>query len=523
MSLVPITLLLLTVYALTWPYKLYRNYLIARKTGLRLIISPITPFELPWHILPAIFNSWVKRQRWFRALDQTCAWQDKNALHEELGLCFMHVSPGMNMLCTSDAVAIDHVFKNMNTFVKPEVFKTLDFFGPNLVTVNGESWVQHRKLTAPCFNERVSSFVWDESLRQANAMLEAWLAKPHAKSNNVVNELGTVTLHVITAATFGEQHDFHSGLNILPPNHSLTFRSSLKLVLRNPVTAAVVRGMPWLKNTFIQPLLSHRIQQVQLALTEFNTYMLEAISRERTSSISNTRGEKKTNLLTTLLAATTTSSVNPADSKGKPGLSDTAITGNLFTFAFAGHETTASTLSYTLALLALHPDIQEWVTEELDAVILSSSSSSVGAMEYAKIHPKLPRTLALMYETVRMFGVPPPWRDVACRDAQLLVSSSASVSNEGKGAEVEYIPVPPNTQILSNVFACHSSPANFPDADTWDPKRWIRASADGGGGERFEGRCKKFFGWGGGARVCPGMSKFHHHHHHHLLDQILCT
>jgi cytochrome P450 len=58
----------------------------------------------------------------------------------------------MNMLCTSDPVAIDHVFKNMKEFVKPEVFKRLDFFGPNIITVNDEAWARHRKLTAPCFS-----------------------------------------------------------------------------------------------------------------------------------------------------------------------------------------------------------------------------------------------------------------------------------------------------------------------------------------------------------------------------------
>jgi cytochrome P450 len=189
MALIHIITLLIAALVLNWPYQLYCNYLIARKTGLPLIISPITPFTLPWHIFPTLFPFFIKRQRWYRALDQTCAWQDKNRLHAELGTCFMHVSPGMNMLCTSDPVAIDNVFKKMNDFVKPEVFKTLDFFGPNIITVNHEPWVRHRRLTAPCFNERISTFVWDESLRQANDMLEDWLAKPDAKSNTVVQIL----------------------------------------------------------------------------------------------------------------------------------------------------------------------------------------------------------------------------------------------------------------------------------------------------------------------------------------------
>ncbi|KAF2823066.1 hypothetical protein CC86DRAFT_372787 [Ophiobolus disseminans] len=145
-------------------------------------------------------------------------------------------------------MTIEHVLKKMKDFVKPEVFKTLDFFGPNIITVNDEPWARHRKLTAPCFNERISTFVWDESLRQTKDMLEDWLEKPDVKSNTIAGDSGTVALHVITAAAFGEQRNYREGVNILPPNHRLTFRDSLKTVLRNPVTAMVVGGISWLKN-----------------------------------------------------------------------------------------------------------------------------------------------------------------------------------------------------------------------------------------------------------------------------------
>jgi len=494
MAIVLAILLLASAVLLSWPYKLYRNYLAARKTGLRLVISPLTPFELPWHMSPAIFGSIVKRQRWFRALDQTCSWQDKSKLHQELGLCFMHVSPGMNMLCTSDPVAIDYVFKKMKDFVKPEVFKTLDFFGPNIITVNDEPWARHRRLTAPCFNERVSTFVWDESLRQAKDMLEDWLAKPDAKSNTVTQDSGTVALHVITAAAFGEQRNYREGVNTLPPNHELTFRDSLRTVLRNPVTAAVIGGIPWLNNPTVQRILSNRIRKVLLALAEFKTYMLEAIARERKSSKSTspaTNTNKKPNLLNALINAS--DEAQSQDSKSPTYMSDDELTGNMFMFAFAGHETTATTISYALAQLALNPDIQDWVAEELAEVVQQNTES----LDYAKTHPRLKRTLALVYETVRLFGVPPPWRSIASKEPQLLVASAT---------EPTYLALPPNTQVSLNVFACHTSPEWYDDGEVWNPKRWIKEGS-GMAEEQLSVNDKKFFGWGAGPRVCPGQSE----------------
>jgi cytochrome P450 len=488
MAFIYIILLVISALVFSWPYKLYRNYLIARRTGLSLIISPITPFTLSWHILPALFPSFIKRQRWYRALDQTCAWQDKNKIHAELGTCFMHVSPDMNMLCTSDSVAIDNVFKKMNDFIKPEVFKTLDFFGPNIITVNHDPWVRHRKLTAPCFNERISTFVWDESRRQANDMLEDWLAKPNCKSNTVVQDSGTVALHVITAAAFGSQRDFRQGVNELPANHSLSFRDSLRGVLKHPVTAAVVVGMPWLKSPIMQKVLSKKIRGVQLALAEFKNYMLEAITRERQSAKfkTDTASDKRPNLLNTLVKASDEEKLD-----GVSKMSDGELTGNMFMFAFAGHETTANTIIYALAHLAVHQDVQDWVAEELVEVV-----GKAGSKDYTKIQPRLKRTLALMYETVRLFGVPPPWRDIAigCEEPQFIDSSGV-------------VMVPANTQVSLNVYACHTAPENWMDGERWNPRRWIKEGSEGDG-EQLMSSSKAFFGWGNGPRVCPGQSEY---------------
>ena len=57
---------------------------------------------------------------------------------------------------------------------------------------------------------------------------------------------------------------------------------------------------------------------------------------------------------------------------GKQKLSDDAIYANSITFLLAGHETTSFTLTYTTYLLALHPDIQQRLYEDLKASIPDS-------------------------------------------------------------------------------------------------------------------------------------------------------
>ena len=54
---------------------------------------------------------------------------------------------------------------------------------------------------------------------------------------------------------------------------------------------------------------------------------------------------------------------------GKPKLTDDDIYGTCITFLFAGYETTSNALAYTAYLLALHPEIQERLYQEVKDVI----------------------------------------------------------------------------------------------------------------------------------------------------------
>lgn len=51
---------------------------------------------------------------------------------------------------------------------------------------------------------------------------------------------------------------------------------------------------------------------------------------------------------------------------GKQKLSDDDIYATAITFLLAGYETTSNTLSFTTYLLALHPDVQERLHQEID-------------------------------------------------------------------------------------------------------------------------------------------------------------
>lgn len=81
--------------------------------------------------------------------------------------------------------------------------------------------------------------------------------------------------------------------------------------------------------------------------------------------------------------------------KRNPGLTDSEILGNLFIFSIAGHETTATTLRFALALLAIHSDAQEELYEELQTV-LQDQPPDAAEWDFATVFPRLITPLCIM-------------------------------------------------------------------------------------------------------------------------------
>ena len=61
--------------------------------------------------------------------------------------------------------------------------------------------------------------------------------------------------------------------------------------------------------------------------------------------------------------------VNYKDSKHVSKLSDDEVLAQSFTFILAGYETTSNALAYTTYCLALNPEVQEKLIEEIDEAV----------------------------------------------------------------------------------------------------------------------------------------------------------
>lgn len=347
----------------------YTSYKLAKSIGVPVLIAPVSDHTPAWKATQEFLIPWINMLpgslgRWPRYTRSAWNYYDKSKLHEEVGDIFVVCSPGFLDLRIADAAVSDHVLSKRKEFLKPigilgmssiEVpcqFSTntatgeLTVFGESVASVEHEDWQRHRRITAPPFNERNSALVWQESSRQTVQMLEVW-SETQDKFRSVVGsdtDFATLALNVLTMAGFGVEHHFRTELNKPGNGHSITYHQALAAVMRNILLALVIP-----KWVFGLPVLPKSLAEYGSSTREFQEYLGSMLSDAKVRLRSG--DEMPANLLSTLVQKSEEvkhEENNKGQGGKKNGLDDDEITGNLFIFSFAGHETTAKTLSYTL-------------------------------------------------------------------------------------------------------------------------------------------------------------------------------
>lgn len=366
--------------------------------------------------------------------------------------------------------------------------------------LNGDDWKRHRKLTAPAFNERVSSLVWEEGSRQACELLDRVYATSSRTTQNVTEICQTTAHHVLAYAGFGVRSQHAIDMTNLPPGHQLAYNDALCTVLANMALAIVMPA-----SVLASSLAPKRWQKVGLAVDEFNKYMQEILEQERTTTEHEgaiSGSPRRSESLTSALIQASEEDKATSGKGSVKGLSDEEVYGNMFIFNFAGQDTTANTMAYAIALMAIYPDIQEWAREEVVAVFSQHKPQA-----YDQVFPRLKRVRALMYETLRLY---PPIVYLP----KLTTSRPTVLSAPDGDTQHRDIVLPPNSYVVVNFMHLHCSPDLWgKDALEFRPSRWIsspgsKTHSDPGylSDEKLERSPPgAFIPWATGPRNCPGM------------------
>ena len=140
-------------------------------------------------------------------------------------------------------------------FPKPvELYAIMNMFGINVLTTEGTVWKHHRRIASKAFTEKNNVLVWEESLRQSQAMLKDWTEKEGGRGTvrSVQEDTMKLTLLIISYAGFGVHMDW-SGLEEhdkeidTSEGYTMSYEDALITLLHNVLWVLVLPK--WLSST----------------------------------------------------------------------------------------------------------------------------------------------------------------------------------------------------------------------------------------------------------------------------------
>nr|XP_036582470.1 cytochrome p450 [Colletotrichum truncatum]KAF6791174.1 cytochrome p450 [Colletotrichum truncatum] len=166
------------------------------------------------------------------------------------------------------------------------------------------------------------------------------------------------------------------------------------------------------------------------------------------------------------------------------GLTEEEIIGNIFIFVVAGHETTSNALAFTLAFLAIYPEWQEEIYQEI------IRAANEGLPSYQDMN-KLPLVLATCYEAIRLRDIVMSLPKVAGEDVAIPYKTWTSGGEPTEKVRV----IPKGSHVVIDSPASQRNPYYWKDAMEFRPTRHMTGQTI---------KSENFTGFSRGERKCIG-------------------
>ncbi|EPE35655.1 Cytochrome P450 [Glarea lozoyensis ATCC 20868] len=431
------------------------------------------------------------------------SWTKLRYAEETYGDTFLLISPFLCYLKTSNAELITQITSRRSDFVKPVTnYKVIDILGGSIVTAEGHEWKRHKKIVGPSFSEKSNKMVFEESLRQTNGMLETWrrgdgntMSDFRVENSNVGT--ATLSLHVICAAGFGvpqlwpweseeklngKELSGYSGDKLLA-HHTMSMKDALTSLLKDiywfaiPSSPSQLSMHPVTSKLYLLTLSEYLpFSAPKRALKAFNeckAYFTELVEIKKKELYLGESEKGTMDLLGPMLRASTEGSPDLQLPDPQSYLTKEEIIGNSFIFLFAGHETSANSIHFTLLFLAISLATQRKVQADIDAIV---GDLPAERWDYHTHMPKLYNSMvgASLNEQMRL--VP------AICSIPKISSGDQNVRVDGR----DFV-IPDDTFIHINVVGTNRNPRYWPkfksqitgkehDMDDFVPERWLNGA-----------------------------------------------
>ncbi|MDO8506294.1 MAG: cytochrome P450 [Candidatus Limnocylindria bacterium] len=358
-------------------------------------------------------------------------------LHRTYGPVFRVQAPGgrhVTGLVGAEANAYVLVREHQN-FASSGAFDYLKRLAPtSMLALDGEEHERLRRLLMPAVEKRRVGSYLSDMVRHTARALDRW---PLGVPFDVAEKLRELTFGVVTKALLGLD------------TSDTRYDEMAKAV--------------WVAAEYISPLTQsarndpERVARFLRAKAVIDA-LIDGLIVERTAS-----GEDHGDFLSMLLRMR----------QGEAGIDDAKVRDQMWTLLFAGHDTTAHAIAWTLYLLAQHPRERDLAVAELDREL----------GDRLPTQDDLPRLVYL---------------DRVAQEAQRLYPSAPSIPRVVKERfEFGGYGIPAGDLVVLYLHLTHRLPEVFRDPDAFVPERWDPARGEAH--PPFS-----YVPFGAGPRMCPG-------------------
>jgi cytochrome P450 len=317
--------------------------------------------------------------------------------------------------------------------------------GEGLVASTGELWKRQRKLLAPFFTPKGVQTYAELMVKDGERLVERWEGLARAGTEvEITEEMTSITASIILRAMFSSEsmesiHEMKDAVETM-----ITFVTGRMTGLAFPL------WVPTAKN-----------RKYEAARTLVHGSIADLIARRRGAD----ETQWPDDLLSRLMKVRD-------EETGQP-MSENLLRDESITTFFAGHETTARTMTFTWYALATNPQVTARLHAELDRVL-------GGRLPTVDDLRQLPYTLQVVKEVLRLYPAAPFYVRDAIADDQL------------GGFDV-----PAGAGVMLSPYYTHRHPAFWPQPDVFDPDRWTREKEAAMHGHAYHP-------FAAGPRVCIG-------------------
>ncbi|MBK8173380.1 MAG: cytochrome P450 [Sandaracinaceae bacterium] len=383
-------------------------------------------------------------------------------------------APAAHLVVINDPQILQEVFvEKAKSFHKSMLVKwaLYPLAGEGLFTSEGDLWRRQRKLMAPLFHQAQLQRYATDMLACTHRTMDPWKDGDVVEFANAMTKLtmGVAGKTLFDADTFDDADAIGEALTdtlewigeASGSFYGIAHLVARRLVLRaaEVAPATLSARLSAAAQRLAQPtwIPGERGKKFRASIAFLDQHVQRMIDERRASA------GQRDDLLSKLLSS--------RDEESGAGMNDKQVRDEVLTLFVAGHETTATGLSWSLQLLCEHPDWYAKVQKEVDALPADPTVADL---------PALGLCLRVFKESLRLY---PP---VYMFGRQTL-----------EPVEVGGVTLPQDTVVLLSPYTLHHMRSVWPDPKRFDPDRFLPEA------EASRARYS-WLPFGAGPRVCIG-------------------